>query len=97
MSKSETPWTVDHKAPLSRGFYRQEYWSGLPFYAPGGLPHPGMEPGSPLQADSLPSEPPDRGSPDHGSHQSVCMDLPSLDNAYKWNHAICGLFLMFFT
>ena len=62
-----------------------------------GLPHPGMETGSPLQADSLLSEPPDHGSPDHGSHQSVCMDLPSLDNAYKWNHAICGLFLMFFT
>ena len=40
-------------------FSRQEYWNGLPFPSPGGLPHPGMEPGSPaLQADSLPSEPP---------------------------------------
>ena len=40
-------------------FSRQEYWSGLPFPSPGDLPDPGIEPGSPaLQADSLPSEPP---------------------------------------
>ena len=53
-----TPWTVDHQAPLSVGFSRQEYWSGLPFPSPGDLPNPGVEPGSPaLQADSLPSEP----------------------------------------
>ena len=36
-------------------FSRQEYWRGLPFSSPGGLPNPGIEPGSPaLQADSLP-------------------------------------------
>ena len=40
-------------------FSRQEYWSGLPFPSPRALPDPGIEPGSPpLQADSLPSEPP---------------------------------------
>ena len=39
-------------------FSKQEYWSGLPFPSQGGLPHPGIEPGSlALQADSLPSEP----------------------------------------
>ena len=39
-------------------FFRQEYWSGLPFPYPGDLPNPGTEPGSPaLQADSLPTEP----------------------------------------
>ena len=39
------------------GFSRQEYWSGLPSPSPGGLPDPGIEPGSPeLQADSLPIE-----------------------------------------
>ena len=34
--------------PLSVGFSRQEYWSGLPFPSPGDLPKPGMEPWSPL-------------------------------------------------
>ena len=52
-----TPWTVAREAPLSMGFSRQEYWSGLPFPSPGDVPNPGIEPGSPaLQADSLPSE-----------------------------------------
>ena len=54
-----TPWTVAHQAPLSMGFSRQEYWSGLPFPSSGDLPNPGFEPWSPaLQADSLSSEPP---------------------------------------
>ena len=30
-----TPWTVAHQAPLSMGFFRQEYWNGLPFPSPG--------------------------------------------------------------
>ena len=52
-----TPWTVARLAPLSMGFSRQEYWSGLPFPSPGDLPDPGMKSRSPaLQADSLPSE-----------------------------------------
>ena len=42
-----TPWTVAYQAPLSMGFSRQEYWSGLPFPSPGDLPDPGIEPGSP--------------------------------------------------
>ena len=54
-----TPWTVAYQAPLSMGFSRQEYWSGLPFPSPGDLPDPGIEPGSPaLEADALTSEPP---------------------------------------
>ena len=54
-----TPWTLAHLAPLSMGFSRQEYWSGLPCPPPGDLPNPGIEPRSPeLQAVSLPSEPP---------------------------------------
>ena len=53
------PWTIDYQVPPSMGFSRQEYWSGLPFPAPGDLPNPGIEPQSPaLQADALPSEPP---------------------------------------
>ena len=52
-----TPWTVGRQAPLSMGFSRQEYWSGLPFPSPGDLPDPGIEHGSPAwQADSLPTE-----------------------------------------
>ena len=47
-------WTVAHQAPLSIGFSRQKYWSGLLFPSPGDLPDPGIEPRSPaLQADSL--------------------------------------------
>jgi len=52
-----TPWTLACPAPLSLGFFRQEYWSKLPFPSPGDLPGPGIEPWSPvLQADSLPTE-----------------------------------------
>ena len=42
-----TLWTVALQAPLSMGFSRQEYWSGLPCLPPGDLPIPGTEPGSP--------------------------------------------------
>ena len=50
-----TPWTVAHQAPLSIGFPRQEFWSGLPFPSPGDLPDPGIKPASPAwQAGSLP-------------------------------------------
>ena len=42
-----TPWPVACQAPTSMGFFRQEYWSGLPFPSPGDLPKPGIEPGSP--------------------------------------------------
>ena len=55
-----TPWTVAYQAPQSMEFSRQEYWSGLPFPSPEDLPDPGIKPGSPtLQADALPSEPPE--------------------------------------
>ena len=41
-----TLWTIDHQPPLSMGFPRQEYCSGLPFPPPGDLPDPGIEPTS---------------------------------------------------
>ena len=54
-----TPLTVACQAPLSMGFSRQEYWSGLPFPSSVDFPDPGIEPGSvALQADTFPSEPP---------------------------------------
>ena len=55
---STTPWTVARQAPLSMGFSRQEYWSGLPCPPPGDLLDSGIKPMSPaapaLQADCLP-------------------------------------------
>ena len=60
----ETPrQTVACQAPLSMGFPRQEYWSGLPFPSPGDLPDPGIEPESPALAGGVfatepPGEPP---------------------------------------
>ena len=53
-----TLWTVACQIPVSKGFSRQGYWSGLPFAPPGDLPDSGIKLGSPaLQVDSLPSEP----------------------------------------
>ena len=52
-----TPWTVARRAPLSMGFSRQEYWSGLPCPSPRDLPDPGVKSASPtLHVDSLPTE-----------------------------------------
>ena len=55
------PWTVARQAPLSMDFFRQEYWSGLPFPSPRDLLNPGIQPISPvspaLQAYSLLAEP----------------------------------------
>ena len=47
ISDPVTPWTVAHQTPLSMAFFRQEYWSGLPFPSPGDLPNPGIKPRSP--------------------------------------------------
>ena len=56
-------------------FSRQEYWSGFPFPSPGNLPNPGIEPRCPeLQADSLPSEPPD------GKVLSILKELSFVSN-----------------
>ena len=56
-----TPQTIARQAPLSMGFSRQEYWSGLPFLLQELFLDPGIESGSPaLQADSLLTEPPGR-------------------------------------
>ena len=50
MSNSAIPGTVVHKGPLSMGFPREEYWSGLPCPSPGDLPNPGIEHVSPALA-----------------------------------------------
>ena len=41
-----TLWIITHQAPLSKGFSKQECWSGLPCPPPGGLPDPGIKPTS---------------------------------------------------
>ena len=64
------------------GFYRQEYWSGLPFPSTGDLPNPGIEPGFPLlQTDSLPSELP--GKPES---RSLVELLEKLKLGAKFQH-----------
>jgi len=50
MSDSYNTRTVACQAPLSMGFPRQEYWSGLPFPSPGDFPDPEIEPTSPTLA-----------------------------------------------
>ena len=51
-SDSVTSWILARQAPLSMGFSRHEYWSGLPFPSPGDLPDPGIEP-QPLRFPAL--------------------------------------------
>ena len=58
-------WTAARQAPLSMGFHRQEYWSGLPFPSVGNLPNSGIEPTSPALAGRFfTTEPP--GNPHNG-------------------------------
>ena len=45
-----TPWIVACQALLSIGFPKQEHWCRLPFFSPGDLPDPGIEPESPALA-----------------------------------------------
>ena len=75
-----TPWTVACQAPLSMGFSRQEYWTGLPFPSSWDLPDPGIEPRSPgLWADSSLSEPPEKpeniSSVQFSSVAQLCLTL----------------------
>ena len=82
-----TWWTVAYQAPLSMGFSRQEYCSGLPFPSLGDLPNPRIKPGSPaLQADALTSEPP--GKPD--STKTCCL-RKSLISTAGWSNAQLSL------
>ena len=76
-----------HQAPLSTGFSRQEYWSGLPFPSSGHLPDPGIKPRSPaLQVDSLPTVPP--GKPCFYLHLSLkatrCLSKKTKDFLYHF-------------
>ena len=66
-----TSWTVACQAPLSMGFPRQEYWSGLPFLSPGDLSHPEIELTSPTLAGGFfTTEPP--GKPTIECYAMLC-------------------------
>ena len=68
------------------GFSRQGYWSGLSFPSPGGLPNPGIEPGSPaLQTDALPSEPP-------GKHHLPVVSSVVWLSHFVYTFTSCGYF-----
>ena len=65
-----TSWTIAYQALPSMGFFRQEYWTGLPFLSPVDLPDPGIEPvSSAFQADALTSEPP--GKPNQKQDENL--------------------------
>ena len=71
------------QAPLSMGFPRQEYWSGLPFPSPGDPPDPGLKlKSSAFQADSLPTE----------SHKAKLLIVPSKDCILASHWAFAVLF-----
>ena len=90
-----TPWTVAHQAPLSLGFSRQEYWSGLQFLSPRDLPDPGIKPMSlaslALAGSFFTTEPP--GKPVYYTLHRLkigCSKIqpssPSLsEGKYSWN------------
>ena len=90
-----TPWTVAHQAPLSMGFSRQEYWSGLPCPPPGDLPNPGIKTSSPvtpaLQVDSLQLS--HRGSPYplFSSVAQSCLPLCSPMDGGAWWTLVHGV------
>ena len=74
--------SADCQGPLSVGFSRQEYWSGLPCTPPGDLPDPGIEPGSrALQADSSPLS-------HQGSPVRCCSSLKS-QNSLEGDSTVC--------
>ena len=81
----ETAWTVAYQAPLSLGFPRQEYRSGLPFSSLGDLPDPGMEPASPALAGGYSTtEPP--GKPNIYKFRSCLFSPPAVVTTVYFCH-----------
>ena len=82
------PWTVAYQAPLSMGFSRQEYWSGLACPPPGDLPDSGIRPTSlALKADSLPTVPP--GKPYRTFHLLKAFVMCLRINGIKGGMKLC--------
>ena len=99
-----TPWTAAHRAPLSLGFSRQEYWCGLPFLSPGDLPVPGIEPVSPAMVGRFfTTEPPGkpRGKYRGGKIKkksnkiTKSQDIPSVEKGFV-TEKLGGLLTIFY-
>ena len=88
-----TPRTVARQTPLSMGFSRQEYWSGLPCPPTRELPNPGIEPRSPvLQADSLPTEPMGKPPEKVGYSPLNPVTAPSDSQGFGLQRVVLGLY-----
>ena len=93
-----TLWTIAHQAPLSMGFSRKEYWSGLPHSPPGNLPNPGIEPTSlgllHRQVGSLPLASPGKSSLGISifGGKIIVIKLPFLCFQFKFNLYYKSLF-----
>ena len=70
-----TPWTIARQAPLSMGFPRQEYWSGLPLPSPGELPNSEIKPTSSALAGRFFTPEPTREAPKWSVHRGNCSFL----------------------
>ena len=82
-----TLWTIAHQAPLSMGFPRQEYWSGLPLPSPGDLPNPGVEPMSlTLAGRFFATEPP-------GKPEFVYFKQPQMLSQYLWSQSCSSVYV----
>ena len=94
-----TPCTVACQAPLSMGFSRQKYWSGLPFPPPGDLPDPGIDTASPALAGGSFTEPPRKPAPAFlsaakfwGSAHRSLLSIKHHKNSHMWlSHDWMGL------
>ena len=101
----ETPWNIAYEVPLSMGFSRQEYWSGLLFTPPGNLPDPRIEPKSPALAggfftseqpgkpwfvDSLPTQVPSL-CPEDPLKEEMTTHFSILAWEILWTEEPCGL------
>ena len=84
----ETPWTVAHQAPLSMGFVRQEYWSGLPFHFSRGASQPRVQTCIPCISGRLFTTEPRRKSP--------CLSSYCFLSLLAWILAFLGLWIFFF-
>ena len=90
---SGTPWTVANRAPLSMGFPRQAYWSGLPFPSPGDLSdNPGTEPkslASPALAGKFFTTSAIWEAQTNWTPKYLETKMPLLNFSFKWNLYLC--------